>query len=123
MISMKTFGLAGVGLALLAAPALAEVTSSSGSGSSAANACSTAKNAAGILAAQVGTLQSYGGCACSQEAGGYYTCTVDAYYRPYDRGGSYGNSGGYGNGGYAPGGRYGEGSYHRDSTILLPGVR
>lgn len=119
---MRAFRLAAAGLVLLAPPALAEVTSGGGSGSSAAHACSAAKNSAGILAARAGTLQSYGRCACSEAAGGSYTCTVDAYYRPYDRGG-YGSSGGYRNGGYAPGGRYGEGSYNRDSTVILPGVR
>lgn len=91
--------------ALMALPALAEVTSSTGTGSSRAYACQAAKTAAGLAAGRAGSVQEYGRCGCDDSGsdGSYrWSCTVDAYYEPYQYSG--GSSGGYGYGYGSPGG-------------------
>ncbi|QJE73560.1 hypothetical protein HHL28_11095 [Aerophototrophica crusticola] len=97
--------LAAAAASLWALPAAAEVTSSTGSGSSRAYACQAAKTAAGIAAGRAGSVQEYGRCGCDDngsEGSSYrWSCTVDAYYEPYKYSGGYG-SGGYGTGGYTP---------------------
>lgn len=138
MITMKRIAAACAvaALNLPASHASAAVTIGTGTSSTAAYACSQAKNSGSIGVSNMEhRVQSFGRCECSQNSAGDYDCIVDVYYSAYDNHSS-GGSSSYGSGGYPSGGNSGyggaygsngsggyAGGYRPDSSAVFRGVR